>query len=163
MRFTDVRAVAAPTDHVWTALHDPEVLRAVIPGCRALDRVGAERYAATLGVQVGLLTDTYRGTFLIHDGRPGSELRVLMDGRGRCGHVELQLRVRLTEGSLPASTDLAYDARVTVGGLVARLGRAPLTVAAGHLTGCFFRDLDRAMRAERGDRPNAVASLAPAS
>jgi hypothetical protein len=47
MRFTDVRRVAAPIDQVWTALHDPMVLQRVIPGCRELAAIGADRYAAT--------------------------------------------------------------------------------------------------------------------
>ena len=146
MRFTDVRRVAAPIDHVWTALHDPMVLQQVIPGCRKLEEIGTDRYVATLAASVGRLTDTYRGTFSIEDHRPGSELTVRIDGRGRCGRLEVELRVRLVENQPPASTALEYDAHATVAGLVSRLGRAPLSVAAGHITSCFFRDLDRAVR-----------------
>jgi carbon monoxide dehydrogenase subunit G len=147
MRFTDVRQVPAPAMEVWTALHDSEVLRRAIPGCERLSRVGEGRYAATLAARVGRLADTYRGTFAIHDTSPGSELVVSIDGRGRCGTLELDLRVRLDDGHAPGTTALAYDARARVGGLVSRLGRAPLTVAGGHITGCFFRDLERAVRA----------------
>jgi uncharacterized protein len=146
MHFTDVRRVAAPVDHVWTALHDPAVLRAVIPGCRELDALGADRYAATLAASVGRLADTYRGVFRIEDHCLGSDLSVHVDGRGRCGRLEVRLRVQLAEGSAAGTTLLGYDADATVGGLVSRLGRAPLTVAAGHLTGSFFRGLDRAVR-----------------
>ena len=144
MRFTDVRRVAAPVDQVWAALHDPGVLRQVIPGCRELDEIGADRYTATLAANVGRLAGTYRGTFSIEDHRPGSELSVHVDGRGRCGRLEVELHVRLTARDT-GTTSLQYDAHATVGGLVGRLGRAPLTVAAGHLTGCFFRELDRAV------------------
>ena len=150
MRFNDVREVAAPTDEAWAALHDPDVLLEVIPGCRELRPLGRDRYAATLAARVGRLADTYRGTFEIQDAAPGSELVVVVDGRGRCGHLEVELRVRLVGGPTPGTANLEYDARATVGGLVARLGRAPLTVAAGHLTGCFFRDLDRALRRRTG-------------
>ena len=145
MRFTDVRRVAAPIDHVWTALHDPTVLQRVIPGCRELAAIGADRYAATLAASVGCLADTYRGTFSIEDHHEGAELTVRVDGKGRCGRLEVELHVRLTDGDV-GTTALAYDAHATVGGFVARLGRAPLTVAAGHITGCFFRDLDRAVQ-----------------
>ncbi len=146
MRFTDVRRVAAPIDHVWTALHDPTVLQRVIPGCRTLEATGADRYTATLAASVGRLADTYRGTFSIEDHRPGSELTVRVDGKGLCGRLEVELRVRLHENHPLGSTSLEYDAHATVEGLVSRLGRAPLSVAAGHITSCFFRDLDRAVR-----------------
>ena len=63
MRFTGERTLEAATDDVWTALHDHEVLRRAIPGCRDLAPIGPGDYAATLGVQVGPLADTYRGRF----------------------------------------------------------------------------------------------------
>ncbi len=83
MRFSDVRQVAAPTAQVWTALHDSEVLRAVIPGCERLSPVSPGQYSAILA---------------------------------------------------------------------ARLGRVPLTLAGGHITGFFFSELDRAMRSRARSR-----------
>jgi carbon monoxide dehydrogenase subunit G len=157
MRFTDVRQVAAPIAEVWTALHDREVLRSAIPGCERLHPVGAGRYSATLAARVGPLADTYRGTFVIEDIAPGQELMVCVAGRGRCGALELDLRVRLDDGSAPTTTALVYDARARVGGLVARLGQVPLSVAGGHITGCFFRDLERALRA-RSRNPSWLSS-----
>jgi uncharacterized protein len=154
MRFADVRHVAAPVTQVWTALHDPEVLRTAIPGCQRLSPIGSGEYAATLAARVGRLADTYRGTFTISDTRPGSELMVTVDSRGRCGTLSLELHVRLEEG-LDSGTALGYDAHASVGGLVARLGRAPLTLTGGHLTGCFFRELERAVQA----RSRSVAAV----
>jgi carbon monoxide dehydrogenase subunit G len=157
MRFCDVREVAAPAAEVWAALHDRDVLRQAIPGCERLSPDGAGQYSATLAARVGRLGDTYRGTFAIDDTSPGSELAVSIAGRGRCGTLELDLFVRLDEGAAPGTTSLAYDARARVGGLVARLGNAPLSIAGGHITGCFFRDLERALRAR------SRARLAPRS
>ncbi len=143
MRFVDVRQVPAPVDQVWAALHDTSVLRRVIPGCERLSAQGSGSYAATLSARVGRLADTYRGDFEIIDLRPGTTLVVRVNARGRCGRLELDLHVRLDRGRTASSTALAYDAEARVGGLVARLGTAPLSVAGGHLTGCFFRDLER--------------------
>jgi carbon monoxide dehydrogenase subunit G len=158
MRFTDVRQVPAPAEHVWTALHDREVLRRAIPGCERLSPVSAGHYAATLAARVGRLADTYRGTFAIEDIDPGRELVVSVSGRGRCGTLDLDLRVRLDEGRSRATTALAYDAHARVGGLVARLGSAPLTIAGGHITGCFFRDLERALRSRTAESRHALVS-----
>ena len=146
MRFTDVRQVPAPVGEVWQALHDADVLARVIPGCERLSPVAPGEYAATLAARVGCLADCYSGSFTITDDRPGSQLTVSVAGRGRCGSLAVELRVRLADGEAPATTSLAYDARARVGGLVARLGRAPLSVAGAHLTACFFRDLERAVR-----------------
>jgi carbon monoxide dehydrogenase subunit G len=145
MRFNGVRDVPAAVEDVWPALHDPAVLRAAIPGCERLEPVGGGRFAATLAARVGRVADTYRGTFTIQDVRSGSELAVVVRSKGRFGTLDLELRVRLESGH-GASTVLTYDAYAVVGGLVSRLGRAPLTVAGGHITSCFFRDLARAVR-----------------
>ena len=146
MRFTGERIVAAATDDVWTALHDHEVLRRAIPGCRSLAPAGPGAYAATLGVQVGPLADTYRGRFSIAGHLPMRTIRVHVDGRGRVGQLELDLEVVLSEAGT-RGTGLRYQATARVTGLVARLGAPTLSVAGNHLTGCFFRDLDRALGA----------------
>ena len=74
MQITDVRLVPAATGEVWTALHDSPR---------------------------GQAGDSYRGTFAIDDTDPGTELVLSVPGRGRCGHLELNLRVRLEPGRPP--------------------------------------------------------------
>lgn len=145
MRFSGVRQVPAPVDVVWAALHDPEVLRAAIPGCERLSSRGPQRYAAVMAARVGPVADTYRGGFVIEDLSPAVELHVRVDGRGRCGQLTVDLRVELENGRVAGTTALRYDARAGVKGLVSRLGNATLTMAGAHLTGCFFRDLDRSL------------------
>lgn len=156
MRFTGERQVQAEVEHVWAGLHDRDVLRAAIPGCEALVPVAPGRYAATLAARVGPVADTYRGDFSIHDGCTRSQLRVRIGGRGRFGRLEVDLDVILAAHHT-GSTTLRYDAHAEVGGMVARLGGATLSVAGGHLTGCFFRDLDRALR--HASRAGRVAAL----
>lgn len=151
MRFTGERSVAASAGEVWRALHDHEVLRRAMPGCRHLEPVGTGSYAATIGVQVGPLSDTYRGRIDVHGHPSTSALRVLVEGRGRAGRLELDLHVALSEGQ-SRTTCLRYDALARVGGLVARLGAPTLTVVGAHLTGCFFRDLDRALETTEAGR-----------
>jgi hypothetical protein len=149
MRFSDVRRVPAPAAEVWAALHDRDVLRRAIPGCERLIALDGSRYSATLAARVGLLSDSYQGTFVIDDLSSGTDLVVSVEGRGRCGLLELDLRVRLDEGATAATTSLTYDAHARVSGLVSRLGQTPLTVAGAHITGCFFRDFERALKRSR--------------
>jgi carbon monoxide dehydrogenase subunit G len=144
MRFTGERQVQTPVDEVWSALHDGAVLRAAIPGVEELVPLGSGRYAATLGARVGPVADTYRGSFTIDDLGP-DEIHVGVEGRGRFGKLTLDLRVVLATGVLPRSTALRYDARAGVTGFVARVGTPAMTVVGGHLTGVFFRDLERAL------------------
>ncbi|HEX4977689.1 MAG TPA: SRPBCC domain-containing protein [Nocardioides sp.] len=156
MRFDGEQEVGAPVAHVWRALHDSTVLRAVIPGCTEMRPVGAGAFAATLQARVGPVADTYRGTFTIDDLHPGTDLHVRVDARGRCGRLELALGVALADGSRPGCSLLRYRAEARVGGLVSRLGTATLSVVGGHFTCGFFHDLDRTVR-----RGAATAPVTP--
>ena len=59
------------------------------------------------------------------------------------------MSVAVEEGLATGTTLVTYDAQAGVRGLVARLGSATLSVVGAHLTGCFFRDLDRSLVASR--------------
>lgn len=157
MRFSGERQVPAAVGEVWASLHDPEVLRSVIPGCTDLVPRHDRTFAATLQARVGRIADTYRGGFSVTDVQAGSELRVRVQAAGRFGRMEVDLYVTLAQGAVAGSTALRYDAAAEVSGMVSRLGRSALTVAGNHFTGCFFRDLGRVLsRAE--DRCRLVAS-----
>ena len=149
MRFSGERQVIAPVTAVWGALHDVDVLRAVIPGCSDLVPLVGGTYSATLAARVGPIADVYRGSFSVTDLDPGSELRVRVRAGGRFGRLHVNLYVALAEGRDRGTTTVGYDAEAAVGGMVSRLGRAPLTVAGGHFTGSFFRDLERSLVGRR--------------
>ena len=145
MRFDGRRQVPAPRGEVWQALHDPEVLRELVTGCESMTPLRSGTYAATMVARVGPLNDTYRGTFSIDDHRDGEELGVTVAARGRCGRLDLVLRVRLTD-SPAGTTGLTYVAEAKVGGLVSRVSGAALRVFGNHFTGCFFRGLESLVR-----------------
>ncbi len=147
MRFDGTRQVRAPRAALWQALHDPQVLRELVSGCESMTHLRDTTYAATLAARVGPVADVYRGTFTIDDLREGEQLRVRVTARGRCGRLEVDLRVRLTDGPRPEVTSVTYVADAVVGGLVSRVAGAALRVAGNHFTGCFFRGLDRAVPA----------------
>lgn len=156
MRFHGEREVGAPITQVWRMLHDRTVLRRVVPGCTEMRALDTGSYAAILQARVGPVADTYRGTFTIEDLRPGSELEVQVVARGRCGYLDVALRVALTPGCRPRTTALRYAADASVGGLASRLGGHVLSVAGHHFTHGFFDDLERAVR-------HGVAAIDPAA
>lgn len=161
MRFEGEREVGAPATLLWRMLHDGAVLRRVVPGCTEMRALHAGSYAAILQARVGPVADTYRGTFTIEDLRPGAELEVQVAARGRCGRLDVALRVALFPGGMPRSTALRYAADASVGGLASRLGAGALAVAGHHFTRGFFDDLERA--AGNGHRrQRTISALSPA-
>ena len=146
MRFDGQRRVAASREVVWGALHDAEVLRELVTGCESMTPLRDGCYAATMVACVGPVRDTYRGTVTIDDLRDGRELRVQVRARGRCGRLDLDLRVQLADGTGSDSTTLTYVAEASVGGLVSRVAGAALRVFGNHFTACFFQGLERLVR-----------------
>ena len=142
MRFSGERHVPATLEVVWASLHDPDVLRAVVPGCAEVVPLTGSTYSAALEARVGRIADVYRGTFRITDVQPGTELRVRAGAAGRFGRLEVDLYVTLAAGRVAGTTTLRHDAAARVHGAVSRLGRPALTVAGGHFTARFFRDLE---------------------
>ena len=47
MEMTNSRIVPAPVAAVWQALNDPAALKACIPGCESLERIGDDEWQAT--------------------------------------------------------------------------------------------------------------------
>src|ERR1700712_3152704 len=119
MHYTEVRQVAARREDVWLALHDSEGLRASIPGCEQLIRLGDDEYAAVLATR----EDTCRGLLTVADVSPGSDLTLTLAGRGQCSTLEVRLDIRLRAGRVPGTTSLVHGARVHFGGPASALAR----------------------------------------
>src|SRR5687767_3638038 len=113
MRINGEREVPGPVGRVADALHDREVLRAIIPGCEELVPIDAGLYAASLAAGVGPVADVYRGTFSVEDVGPGPAIRVRVAARGRCGRLDVDLSVTLSPGSRAGTSALRYDADAT--------------------------------------------------
>ena len=60
MDFSGRYIVPAPPSVVWTALNDPEVLKACVPGCQALTKSGDDHFDATATLKIGPMKATFK-------------------------------------------------------------------------------------------------------
>jgi uncharacterized protein len=67
MELSGTRIIAAPRHIVWQHLNDPDTLRAVIPGCEALDAVEDDGFEATVRQKIGPVRATFRGKVTLAD------------------------------------------------------------------------------------------------
>ena len=90
----------APPDEVWEALLDPEVLAAIMPGCKKLELTGEHQYEGILDMKVGPVQGQFKGKVNLEnfDAPHGYDLR--LDGQGAPGFVS----------TFQASHDLNADA-----------------------------------------------------
>ena len=88
MEITGEYWLPAPPDVVWDTLHDTDVLRATIPGCKELTQISANRFEGSASVGIGVIKGLYKGGLELVEEVPYSAAQV--DVNARSGHAEIE-------------------------------------------------------------------------
>ena len=117
----------APVAEVWSALFDPVVLAAVMPGCEKLELVEGQ-FVGDLNIKVGPVQGKFSGKVELKDVDQPKTYTMVIDGRGASGFVKATAGVKLeAEG---AHTRMRYDADAQIGGKIASVGQRLLEASA---------------------------------
>ncbi len=136
MKIEGTRDIPASQDKVWAAFLDPNTLAKAIPGCEGLEEVGPGEYKAVMKVGVAAIKGTFEGRVRLMDLEPPHRYRMAVDGKGGPGFVrgEAAMSLAPTDGG----TQVAYDADVQVGGLIASVGQRMLGGVSKMMLDQFF-------------------------
>lgn len=130
--------IAAPIQKVWEGLNDPEILKASIPGCTALDMKSDKEMSATVVLKIGPIKATFGGEVTLSNIKAPRSYTISGEGKGGiAGFAKGGADVVLTEDG-PDSTILKYAAKADVGGKIAQLGSRLITSTSKKLAGQFF-------------------------
>jgi carbon monoxide dehydrogenase subunit G len=157
MKLAGEAVLHAPVDRVWTALRDPAVLVATIPGCERLVATGPDSYDMTVTAGVASIKGSYAGTVSLTELPEPHTFLMKASGAGGPGTVSADVRVSLTEAG--EGTRLAYDADAVIGGVIGGVGQRMLTGVAKKLAGEFFAGVDDVLTGTR----SVAAAGAPAA
>jgi uncharacterized protein len=141
MKISGVVTVHAPPARVWTALTDPAVLLATVPGCERLDRAGPGSYRFAARAKVASIEGSYAGEVSVSEQQEASSLALTVNGAGAPGGVTVSVKVRLAE-TTGGSTELSYDADAVVVGLIAGVGQRMLYSIARRIADEFVSSVD---------------------
>ena len=123
---------------MWEKLNDPEVLKACIPGCQTLDRVGENGLAAVVKVKVGPVSATFKGNVQLTDLDPPNGYTIGGQGEGGiAGFAKGGAKVALSDAE-GGGTLLKYDVEANVGGKIAQLGARLIDGVAKKNADMFF-------------------------
>src|ERR1700759_560513 len=117
----------ASVAEVWSALFDPVILAAVMPGCEKLDLVDGQ-YVGEIKVKVGPIQGKFTGKVDLKDKDEPNGYTMVVDGRGGPGCIKGTAVVKLAaEG---AGTRVTYDADAQIGGKIASVGQRLIEASA---------------------------------
>ena len=138
MDMTGERRIPAPRNIVWTALNDPEVLKASIPGCESLEKLGENELKATAAIKIGPISARFTGKVQLTDLDPPNSYRISGEGQGGvAGFAKGGATVHLAEETADI-TVLSYDVKAQVGGKLAQLGARLIDATAKQMADAFF-------------------------
>ena len=132
------RLIPAPLDKTWTALNDPETLKACITGCESLERTGDDSFAAVVAVKVGPVSARFKGHLKLSNVQAPHSYTINFDGQGGvAGFGKGSADVSLADEG--GQTRLKYLAKAQVGGKMAQVGSRLIDAAAGKVAEDFFK------------------------
>jgi carbon monoxide dehydrogenase subunit G len=121
---------------VWSALNDPEILKASIPGCESLEAT-PEGFRIGMLAAVGPVRARFNGKLALADVNPPDSYTLVFEGSGGiAGYGKGSARVSLSDAE--GGTRLAYDADAQVGGKIAQVGSRLVDGVAARIAAEFF-------------------------
>jgi uncharacterized protein len=137
MDMTGERRIPAPRQKVWTALNDPQVLKACIPGCESLEKTSENEMKATAAVRIGPISARFNGKVQLTDLDPPNSYRISGEGQGGvAGFAKGGAQVTLADDG--DFTLLSYVVNAQVGGKIAQLGARLIDASAKQMADAFF-------------------------
>jgi hypothetical protein len=162
MHLDDTREIKADPATVWSAILDPEMLKACIPGCESMTGSVAEGYEAVVVQKVGPVSARFAGVVTISDVVAGRSLRISGEGKGgAAGFAKGGAKVTLEPAG--GGTKLSYAVEAHVGGKLAQLGSRIIDGFARKLADQFFERFQKAVEGPEPELEVAAAEGAAAA
>ncbi|QQR38590.1 CoxG family protein [Devosia rhizoryzae] len=139
--------IAASREAVWSALNNPEVLKAAIPGCSHIAWSGPDTLDLAITVNLGMVKPTFKGELALANVVPAQSYT--LSGRGKGGLMGMaEGAANITLADDGEATLLAFTAEGGASGQVMKLGKAIVGNSAQRIIDGFFERFATAMGAE---------------
>jgi carbon monoxide dehydrogenase subunit G len=130
----------APRERVWSALNDPAVLQACIPGCEEVHDDSPTERRVRVMVKVGPVRARFNGKVSLSDVVEAERCVLAFEGSGgAAGMASGRSQVELHP--VPEGTRLTYTVKASVGGKLGQIGGRMMDASAKQLADQFFDNL----------------------
>ena len=155
MEMSGEQLIPASQQETWDALNDPEVLKACVPGCEAIDLIAGNEYQVQMVARVGPVSAKFKGRLTLSDIKPPSSYSIAFEGQGGpAGFAKGGAQVKLSPQN--GGTRLAYDVKASVGGKLAQIGSRLVDAAAKKVADDFFRNFTQKLSPEGSEDDTVV-------
>lgn len=138
----------APSQEVWELLTDPQSLQHCTPGCKQLNEIATDEFAATMEVGIGPIKGIFHGKISMKDKAPPRSYRLIVEGSGAVGFVRGEGALTLQdEAGDQTAVHVSGDGQV--GGVMAGVGQRLFEGVAKQLMGQFFQCMQNRLAARR--------------
>src|SRR5207248_10903683 len=97
MEITGEQLIPVPQAEVWRGLNDPEVLKACIAGCEAVERVSDHEYKLIMTARVGPVSARFSGRIVMSEIVAPTSYTLSFEGQGgAAGFAKGEARVALS-------------------------------------------------------------------
>jgi carbon monoxide dehydrogenase subunit G len=139
MDMTGDYVIAAPRQHVWDALNDPDVLKQCIPGCQTVEKTSPASFSAVVVAKVGPVKAKFTGEVTLSDLNPPNSYKISGQGKGgAAGFAKGGAEVSLKDAE-GGGTALNYVVSAQVGGKLAQIGSRLIDSTSKKMAGEFFK------------------------
>lgn len=131
----------APTDRVWAMLMDTDILARIVPGITTLEKTAENEYKAVAQVKMGPVNGSFSGGLSMQDIREGEGYTLNVQQNSKIGNADATVTIDLKplENN---QTELNFDGKAKLSGLLARTGNRVMSGVANSLTKQFFENFE---------------------
>jgi len=145
MHLVGQRRLPVDRERAWSALNDPEILRAAIPGCESVEKCGDDEYVVVMSSALGPVKARFRGRLKLENVVALESYTMRFEGEGAAaGYAKGAADVTLTGEGM--ETLLDFRAEAQVGGRLAQVGSRLIDPAAHKLVDEFFAAFEKLVR-----------------
>jgi carbon monoxide dehydrogenase subunit G len=149
MEMSGEERIPAAQSDTWAALNDPEMLKACVPGCEAIDRTAENEYQVLMVARIGPVSAKFKGKLSLSDLNPPNSYAIAFEGQGgAAGFGKGSAQVQLAPDG--EGTKLSYQVKANVGGKLAQIGSRLVDAAARKISQDFFAAFNEKVAALHG-------------
>ena len=82
MEMSGEERIPASQADTWAALNDPEILKACVPGCEAIDLLTENEYQVLMVARVGPVSAKFKGKLTLSEVQPPNSYSIAFEGQG---------------------------------------------------------------------------------